>query len=34
MLNKVPHEFHLYGDNEHELGHVFHCSIKLEEAAR
>lgn len=31
---KIPHEFHFYGDEKHELGHVFHCNIKLEEAKK
>lgn len=31
---QIPHEFHFYGDAQHELGHVFHCNMKLEEAAR
>lgn len=31
---KIPHEFHFYGDAKHELGHVFHCNMKMEEAAR
>lgn len=34
MEKKIPHEFHFYGDATHELGHVFHCNMKLEEAAR
>lgn len=34
MSNKIPHELHFYGDKEHELGHVFHCNIRLEEAAK
>ena len=33
LLEKnIPHEFHYYGDPEHELGHVFHCNMKLSEA--
>jgi acetyl esterase/lipase len=32
IANKVPHEFHFYGNSETELGHVFHCNMKLEEA--
>ncbi len=33
LLEKnIPHEFHFYGDSEHELGHVFHCNIKKQEA--
>lgn len=31
---KIPHEFHFYGDAKHELGHVFHCNMKMEEAIR
>ena len=31
---RVPFEYHFYGDAEHELGHVFHCNMKLEEAHR
>lgn len=34
MEKKIPHEFHFYGDSEHELGHVFHCDMRLEEAAQ
>lgn len=34
MEQKIPHEFHYYGDAKHELGHVFHCNMRLEEAAR
>lgn len=34
VQNKIPHEFHFYGDREHELGHVFHCDIRREEAIR
>jgi acetyl esterase/lipase len=29
---KVPHVFRFYGNAEKELGHVFHCNMKLEEA--
>lgn len=29
----VPFEFHFYGDKDHSLGHVFHCNMRLEEAA-
>lgn len=29
---KVPFLFRFYGDKEHELGHVFHCNIRLPEA--
>lgn len=32
MKCSVPHEFHFYGDRDHELGHVFHCNIKLDVA--
>lgn len=32
MECKIPHEFHFYGDSEHELGHVFHCNMKMDEA--
>lgn len=31
---KIPHEFHFYGDAQHELGHVFHCNMKMEEAKK
>jgi acetyl esterase/lipase len=31
--NKIPFIFRFYGDKDHELGHVFHCNIKLEAAA-
>lgn len=34
MAKKIPHEFHFYGDAKHELGHVFHCNMKMEEAMR
>lgn len=31
LLEKnVPHEFHYFGDSDHELGHVFHLNIKSE----
>jgi acetyl esterase/lipase len=30
--NKVPFVFRFYGDKDHELGHVFHCNIKLDAA--
>ena len=30
----IPSEFHFYGDSEKELGHVFHCNMKLDEAER
>lgn len=30
--NAVRHVFHLYGDEEHVLGHVFHCDIRSEAA--
>ncbi len=26
-------EYHYYGDKEHPLGHVFHCNMRLEQAA-
>ena len=29
----VEAEYHYYGDKDHVLGHVFHCNMKLEEAA-
>lgn len=28
----VPFIYRFYGDSDHELGHVFHCNIKTEEA--
>lgn len=28
----VPFIYRFYGDSEHELGHVFHCNIKSEDA--
>jgi acetyl esterase/lipase len=31
--NKIPFIFRFYGDKAHELGHVFHCNIKLDAAA-
>lgn len=34
MEKKIPHEFHFYGDAQHELGHVFHCNMKMEEAKK
>ena len=35
LLEKdIPHEFHYYGDAKHELGHVFHCNIKTDDAKR
>ena len=33
MEKKIPHEFHFYGDATHELGHGFHCNMRLKEAA-
>ncbi len=30
---QIPHEFHFYGNAEKQLGHVFHCNMKLKEAA-
>ncbi len=32
--NQVPFEYHFYGDRQHQLGHVFHCNMKLPEAYR
>jgi acetyl esterase/lipase len=32
MENKVPHIFRFYGGSQKELGHVFHCNIKMKEA--
>lgn len=29
---EVPFVYRFYGDAEHELGHVFHCNIKTEDA--
>ncbi len=29
----VDAEYHFYGDKEHVLGHVFHCNMRLTEAA-
>ncbi|MGN0298082.1 MAG: alpha/beta hydrolase [Lachnospiraceae bacterium] len=29
---KIPYEYHLYGTEENQLGHVFHCNICLPEA--
>lgn len=29
---RIPHEFHFYGDAQHELGHVFHCNMRLQAA--
>ena len=34
LEKKIPHEFHFYGDAQHELGHVFHCNMKSEEAQK
>lgn len=34
LEKKVPHEFHFYGDAQHELGHVFHCNIKSRDAVQ
>lgn len=31
---KVPHVMRFYGDADHELGHVFHCNMRLEAAKR
>lgn len=33
IMNKIPHEFHFYGDSKQELFHVFHCNIRLEAAS-
>ena len=30
----VFHEYHLYGEGQKEIGHVFHCNIRLEEAKK
>lgn len=30
----IPFVYRFYGDAEHELGHVFHCNIKTEDARR
>jgi acetyl esterase/lipase len=32
MEKKVPHIFRFYGDSKKELGHVFHCNMKMKEA--
>jgi acetyl esterase/lipase len=32
LKNKVPHAFRFYGDAQTELGHVFHCNMKLDAA--
>jgi acetyl esterase/lipase len=29
LEHKVPHVFRFYGDSKTELGHVFHCNMKL-----
>jgi acetyl esterase/lipase len=29
LQHKVPHMFRFYGDAQTELGHVFHCNMKL-----
>ncbi len=34
MEHKIPHVFRFYGDKDHELGHVFHCNMKLAEAKK
>lgn len=34
MEKSVPFELHFYGDESHILGHVFHCNMKLPEAAK
>ncbi len=30
----VPYQFHLYGDNTNQLGHVFHWDIKNADAIK
>ena len=30
----VPVEYRYYGDKDHVLGHVFHCNMRLPEAAQ
>ena len=30
----VHYEYHLYGQGQEEIGHVFHCNIRLEEAKK
>lgn len=30
----VPHEYHVYGAGKKEVGHVFHCNMRLPEAAQ
>jgi acetyl esterase/lipase len=32
MEKRVPHIFRFYGDSKKELGHVFHCNMKMKEA--
>ena len=32
LEKKIPHKFHFYGDAQNELGHVFHCNIKIQDA--
>ena len=34
MENSVPFVFRFYGDAKTELGHVFHCNVRSEEAKR
>ena len=34
MENAVPFVFRFYGDARHELGHVFHCDVRSEDAKR
>ena len=34
MENSVPFVFRFYGDARHELGHVFHCDVRSEDARR
>lgn len=31
---RVPHVYHVYGDADNRLGHVFHCNIKTASAAQ
>ena len=34
MRHGVPHELHYYADGPKELGHVFHCNMRLDAARR
>lgn len=34
MKQKVPHIMRFYGDADRDLGHVFHCNMKSEDARR